>query len=371
MKIIEEVCKGDITYSFPYPKENILFFDIETTGFAAETSALYLIGVAYYKEHTWKILQWFADDYSSEKQILVSFFAFLQKFQLLVSFNGNTFDMPFLKKKCEQHQLTDAMYSFEHVESLDLYKEIFKHRKRLKLENMKQKTLERFININRKDIYSGKELIKIYQKYVGEHVRNENADTKEMEELLLLHNRDDVAGMLQFSNLKFLSDLLNGKSNFKSITCLKQGDIIVLDVTLDFYASAHYQWRGANVFLDISDNSLRLVVSCLEARLKLFFDNYKEYYYLPKEDRAVHKSIGMFVDKEYRQRAKKENCYSWEEGLFIPVYSKYTDVVFREKLDGDEQFIKIDTEFLENKEKQEQYVNDFLENCLELCLEKN
>ena len=53
------------------------------------------------------------------------------------------------------------------------------------------------------------------------------------------------------------------------------------------------------------------------------------------------------------------------------MYSKYADVVFREKLDGDEQFIKIDTEFLENKEKQEQYVNDFLENCLELCLEKN
>ena len=74
--------------------------------------------------------------------------------------------LPFLKKKCEQHQLTDAMYSFEHVESLDLYKEIFKHRKRLKLENMKQKTLERFININRKDIYSGKEISFLQSRYI-------------------------------------------------------------------------------------------------------------------------------------------------------------------------------------------------------------
>ena len=34
--------------------------------------------------------------------------------------------------------------------------------------------------------------------------------------------------------------------------------------------------------------------------LKTFLSDYKDYYYLPFEDRAVHKSIGSCVDKDAR-----------------------------------------------------------------------
>ena len=45
------------------PLEQILFLDIETTGFTARTSYLYLIGCAYYKEGCWYTRQWFAQSY--------------------------------------------------------------------------------------------------------------------------------------------------------------------------------------------------------------------------------------------------------------------------------------------------------------------
>ncbi len=50
-----------------YPLERIgeldelLFFDIETTGFSGDRCQLYLIGCTYYKDNTWNLIQWFAD----------------------------------------------------------------------------------------------------------------------------------------------------------------------------------------------------------------------------------------------------------------------------------------------------------------------
>ena len=53
-----------------YTPEDLLVFDIETTGFTAEHTALYLIGCAYYKNRQWNICQWFNQDGRSEADIL-------------------------------------------------------------------------------------------------------------------------------------------------------------------------------------------------------------------------------------------------------------------------------------------------------------
>ena len=36
-----------------------------------------------------------------------------------------------------------------------------------------------------------------------------------------------------------------------------------------------------------------------------------EYYYLPEEDSAVHKSVGIYVDKSRRKAATPQTCYTW------------------------------------------------------------
>ena len=81
--------------------EKLLFFDIETTGFSAAGSSLYLIGAASVTGGTWHLTQWFADRADGEVEVLQAFFSRLSSFDTLVHFNGDTFDIPYLEKRSE------------------------------------------------------------------------------------------------------------------------------------------------------------------------------------------------------------------------------------------------------------------------------
>lgn len=76
MKTVEQKLEN-FTLSYPLeriaPLEKCLFLDIETTGFTAKSSSLYLIGCAYFKEGCWYIRQWFAENPSEEAELLISF----------------------------------------------------------------------------------------------------------------------------------------------------------------------------------------------------------------------------------------------------------------------------------------------------------
>ncbi len=51
-----------LIYTFPQAKEEILFFDIETTGLSPKASSLYMAGVMFFdiKCNSWHIRQFFA-----------------------------------------------------------------------------------------------------------------------------------------------------------------------------------------------------------------------------------------------------------------------------------------------------------------------
>ncbi len=87
------------------PLKDLLFFDIETTGFSGDTSQLYLIGCTYHDGFGWKLIQWFADSRESERELLTAFFTFMERFKILVHFNGDGFDIPYLLKCCRRLDL--------------------------------------------------------------------------------------------------------------------------------------------------------------------------------------------------------------------------------------------------------------------------
>ncbi len=167
------------------PKEQLLFFDIETTGFSGDTSQLYLIGCVYHDGFGWKLIQWFADTRQAESELLDAFFVFIKRFKTLIHFNGDRFDIPYLEKCCCRLGLS---HSFEGMESMDIYKKIRPYRKLLGLESMKQKAIEQFLGISREDKYTGGQLIEVYRDYLHTH-------EKSLYDLLILHNEDDLKGM--------------------------------------------------------------------------------------------------------------------------------------------------------------------------------
>ena len=77
------------------PLKDLVFLDIETTGLTPATSSIYLIGAVYHQQMEWHIRQWFSDSLNSEQEILEDFFSFIKNYQVVVSFNGETFDLPF------------------------------------------------------------------------------------------------------------------------------------------------------------------------------------------------------------------------------------------------------------------------------------
>jgi uncharacterized protein YprB with RNaseH-like and TPR domain len=309
------------------PKEQLLFFDIETTGFSGDTSQLYLIGCVYHDGFGWKLIQWFADTRQAESELLDAFFGFVKRFKTLIHFNGDRFDIPYLEKCCRRLGLS---HSFEGMESMDIYKKIRPYRKLLGLESMKQKAIEQFLGISREDKYTGGQLIEVYRDYLHTH-------EKSLYDLLILHNEDDLKGMPAILPILSYADFFSSPL-FPQAPELWEGDcteptdtpFLHLTGTASVSVPVPLEYSSGPVSLELYENKAVCTIRLCRGCLKYFYPDYKDYYYLPFEDTAVHKSVGEYVDRSARKKATARTCYTKKEGLFLPQFGPFKDPSFRE-----------------------------------------
>lgn len=335
----------------------ILFFDIETTGFSPKNSICYLIGAIYYKDDQWHYIQWFAENADHEEEILHAFFTFLDCYEVLIHFNGDGFDLPFLTGRCSFHQLP---YSFEHVQSFDLFKKARLLKNLLDLENYKQKTIEAFLGIHRDDQYSGGDLIKVYKEYVAFH-------EPEKRDLLLLHNHDDICGMpalLPILNYQAICDgdyeIVNAELNTAKDFEGNELQEILITTKLQAPIPTPISKEIGPYTIRINERTLKLRVPIFLGELKHFYANYKDYYYLPEEDEAMHKSVASFVDKSRRKQATLATCYTRKHGAFLPQNDIIMEPTF--KIDSNDKlnFFLFHKELLEDHSFLLSYVRNIL-----------
>ncbi|MBE5867513.1 MAG: hypothetical protein E7293_00925 [Lachnospiraceae bacterium] len=308
------------------PLSDFLFVDIETTGFTAKSSSLYLIGTAYYADGSWNINQWFAENTTEETEILTSFFKMASSFKYLVHFNGNQFDLPYLLEKCACHHLP---YNFDKFQGIDIYKRIAPYKYFLKLPNCKQKTLEQFLGIQRIDTYNGGELISIYKDY-------EKNPSTASRNLLLQHNFDDVKGMLQLLPVLAYSDIFAGKLKATKVQANHYTDFsgnsrqeLLMTLALPTALPKPISLSANDCYFKGEGTTGMLKVPIYEEELKYFYANYKDYYYLPAEDVALHKSVAAFVDKEYRVPATAATCYTRKYSCYLPQWDLLVEPFFK------------------------------------------
>ena len=302
--------------------EETVYFDIETTGFSADVTALYLIGCIYFKEGEWQLLQWFAEDNKSEKEALSAFSDFIKDKKYLICYNGTTFDLPYLTKKYEKYSLSFQAYKYKII---DFYRVFSSYRKFLGLSGLKQKEVEAYLGILREDKYSGGELVEWYAKFLKLRF-SDSSEKEEIYKTLILHNSDDLAGLARLTKLynfiKELETLINSGDELE-IDCVVDDTTgkIILSTKVDFDILRKDELRGDGFsccFIDESTaNRIDLTLDMYETELKLFYKDYKNYYYLPKEDMVIHKSLAAFVDKENKVKASASNCYTRQRGSFI------------------------------------------------------
>ena len=337
--------------------EQTLFFDIETTGFSASHSMLYLIGCMHRTCDTLIIEQFFAESKEDERQLLLAFQKLLSSKNTLISFNGITFDSPFLHTKCKNFGLEEFLTNYTHIDLLKATKEL-KHL--FGLPNYKQKTLEQFLGISRKDTFHGGELIPIYQEYL-------QTQEDSLEQLLLLHNFEDILGMLDLLPILTYKEILQGAFTLKE---LKLCDYLSYEretkkeclITLEnkYSVPQKISVQNESYYITMYKETTKLRIPVLEEELRFFYPNYKDYFYLPKEDIAIHKSVATFVDKEYRQKAKAQNCYTRKKSLFLPQYSTLITPVFRKEYKDKCCYFEWNGEFENSIELQICYVKHIL-----------
>lgn len=340
------------------PLEKILFVDIETTGFTAKSSTLYLIGVAWYNGSGWMVTQWLATTYEEEKEILEAFFHFAASYTHLIHFNGNHFDLPFMLQKCKQYGLE---HDFNSYEGIDLYKRISPYKLFLHLPNCKQKTLEQFLGIDRIDTFNGGELIGIYHDYVS-------IPSDVSERLLLQHNADDMRGMLSILPMLAYYDLFNQEVRVKKVQANYYKDVNGLQsqellMSLELPTSLPRAVSGSfeGCFFSAAGEEGLFKIPLYEEELKYFYSNYKDYYYLPAEDTALHKSVASFVDKNHRVQATASTCYTRKLSTYLPQWEIIVEPFFKKDYKSKVYFFEVTDEIKKDRKRFAAYAKHLLD----------
>jgi uncharacterized protein YprB with RNaseH-like and TPR domain len=86
-----------------YGHHRMLLLDIETCGLSA--APVFLVGLCHVGERNLVLRQLFARDYSEERALVAQVAAIARDFDFLVTFNGRTFDIPFLRDRATHHRL--------------------------------------------------------------------------------------------------------------------------------------------------------------------------------------------------------------------------------------------------------------------------
>ena len=354
----EEIILNNFNLNYPlenlHKLEDILFIDIETTGFLSSSSSIYMIGTAYYHDNNWCIKQFFANSIEEEELILKSFFEFSKNYSFIIHYNGNTFDLPFIKAKADKYGLEDVL---ESKDGIDIYRRIMPYKNLLKLPDCKLKTIEGFLGLNREDRYTGGELITVYNDFITSH-------DYDLYHTLLLHNSDDMKGMLSILPILAYYDLFNDEllaskvsaNYYKDHNGIDKKELII-SININNSLPVPISFMGQACYFKAEESKGTLVIPIYEEELKYFYANYKDYYYLPLEDTALHKSIASFVDKEYRTNATAHNCYTRKVGAFLPQWSVFVEPFFKRDYDSTDLFFELTDDIKQNRKLFSEYIS--------------
>ena len=165
--------------------------DIETTGLNPRRDRFILGGL--YDGQTGTLHQVFAESTGEEAQALQEFARLVDEMDMVITYNGRHFDMPFLAERMGRTGTEAKALPYD----LDLYRMVQGYSPiRRFLPNLKQKSVENYMGLwqDRTDEISGAESVELYYEYMA---------TKDpaLEEKILLHNRDDVEQLTRLTKV--------------------------------------------------------------------------------------------------------------------------------------------------------------------------
>ena len=339
--------------------EDALLYDIETTGLNPKASQLYLLGILLFHKENSELIQYFAESVRDEEEILEQFFQLCKTKKVLISFNGEGFDNRFVESMAKSYGKLPLHLN---LKQLDLFKLIRKRKKFYGLESASLKSCERFLGIYREDRCSGGELISVYREYL----QDKGSEKKNM---LLLHNREDIQNLPALFSFLAYENIFQGNVRFKRAELLawdemkekndnhqNENSLQIKDLELEERQNSRTSEKlclkfslpssipvpltltPKNFLLEIKETSLCLTVPLYQGELCYFFKDYKDYEFIPSEDRVIHKSLAAIYPKEMREKAKASTAYQKMKTSFLPIFQE-KEKVFKKTYQDKQCFI--------------------------------
>ncbi|MFQ5512704.1 MAG: ribonuclease H-like domain-containing protein [Candidatus Krumholzibacteriia bacterium] len=166
----------------------VCFLDIETTGLTPNTY-VFLCGLLFVDGSELVVEQPFARDYAEERAILLYLRETMDRYPMVVTFNGANFDIPFIETRMTVARIKGGR-RYQHVDLLDAARRAFAGT----LANCRLETVERHLRgVARSGDIPGGEIPGAYHDFV----RTGNARAIGR---ILYHNRMDLLAMVYLVN---------------------------------------------------------------------------------------------------------------------------------------------------------------------------
>lgn len=243
-------------------------FDIETTGLSPHSDNVVLIGILFNRENDTIITQFLAKKRSHEKEVLFYFKELLKEFEGHITFNGFSFDIPFLNKRYAKNQLS---YEISKGCGIDVLRMVRPYSKPLGLESCRLKEIEKAMGIARDDSISSRDSVLLYEKY-------ENTASETLKQKILLHNYDDILNlaMLHGKVQKKLEDIrlsnsfcVNASGKILRLYFEKshiRGKFLYFEYSTDEHISLPVEIHKGNFSIKAHSKSLELKLSLFELK---------------------------------------------------------------------------------------------------------
>lgn len=179
-------CRDNVLKSISLTEpENFKFMDIETKGLS--NVPIILIGVAEIKNEKIIASQYFLRNYAEEPNIIEAYMSHLDENSVHVTFNGKSFDVPFIKNRCVYNGI-DGNLDLPHLDLMYFAKNLWGNQ----LPNCKLQTIEKeLFGIEREDDVPGQYIPGYYDTYIKE----ENVGPVVP---IIEHNAQDIISLASF-----------------------------------------------------------------------------------------------------------------------------------------------------------------------------
>mgnify|MGYP000954062502 CR=1 FL=1 len=299
MLVFEDKFRIDMDLRKFFNNQNVCFIDIETTGLSSKYCSIYLIGLMYYnyQEKMWHLIQLFAETLDEEKNILLNFIDYMSGFDKIITFNGDTFDIPFINNRLNAFNID---YEIAAENSFDLYKYVREDRttwkrenENIRIETVRPDKSSSYPNIIPVHIFGEivKTIIDQFVRYNKDYIKTNNY---ELRDIILKHNYDDLYYLVFILQiLDIIDDIKSVKFNLSDTTiCMKikniilSGDFFIITGSFEGNFSIQYYGNNYNIILN-QDKTFEI---SLEYNVGLVTKD-KKAFYIDKRKLALLKDI--------------------------------------------------------------------------------